>query len=153
MLSITRSGRRRIMRLSLMILCFGLLSACTVSLVAPYDQKTDQRLDIFSRSANTLLYQLEEQNAKQPVCRYENHAGAYRSLKVQLQTMTMHEQAKPDNTQTQDQISALQQRLDLFITDHKRVCPPAVAVQVAQKQINQMLGHILKLERSKRRDK
>ena len=153
MLSTTRKDQHKGLPLLLIILCFSLSSSCAVNMMSDYDSKTDERIESFSHTFNDLLYQLEEQNGKQPECGYENHADAYRNLKVQLQTMDMHEQAKPKNTQTQQQVTALQQRLNLFITDHKRVCPPVGAVMVAQKQVNQMLGHILKLERTKHRSK
>ncbi|MGB1008963.1 MAG: hypothetical protein ACPGVP_04535 [Thiolinea sp.] len=150
MLSITTKGRSKGIFIPLIILCFTLLSGCTVTMMSPYDNKTDLRIETFGKTVNSLMFHLEELDAKQPECRYENHVDTYRDLKVQLQTMDMHEQAKPNNTITQQQIATLQERLNSFITDHKRICQPAVAVSIAQKQINMMLGHILKLERNKR---
>nr|CAA6824047.1 MAG: Unknown protein [uncultured Thiotrichaceae bacterium] len=125
-------------------------SGCTVSLMSQYDEKTDERIELFGESANDLLFQLEELNAQKPECSYKNHTDSYRSLKVQLQTIQMHEQAKPKNTHTQKQVEALQNRVDQLITIHKKKCLPAAFISITQSQINDMLGHILKLERSKR---
>lgn len=154
MLSIITKVKVRCLHIPLIFLIFSMLTACTsVSMMAPYDTKTDQRVETFIKSVNSLLFQLEELDAKEPECSYAQHADSYRDLKVQLQIMDMHEQAKPNNTQTQKQIKKLRERLSSFITDHKRTCQPAAVVNIVQLQINAMLGHILKLERSKNGDK
>lgn len=129
---------------------FTLLSGCAVSMMSQYDEKTDERIEKFGESANTLLFQLEEQDAQEPECSYDNHTDSYRDLRVQLKTIRMHEQAKPKNTQTQKQVEALQERVDQLITIHKKKCLPAAFIGITQNQINDMLGHMLKLERSKR---
>lgn len=151
---ITKGAKARFLHIPLTILLFSLLSACTsVSMTAPYDAKTDQRVEAFSKSVNSLLFQLEDLDAKEPECGYAKHTGAYRDLKVQLQIMDMHEQAKPKNEPTQKQVKKLQELLELHITRHKGSCQPAVVVNITQRQINATLGHMLKLERSKNGDK
>ena len=150
MLSITQTGWLRSWCVPLMILCWSLLSGCTnVTMMSQYDEKTEQRIDQFSKNANQLLVRLEDIDAEKPECSYENHASAYQDLKVQLRIMHMHEQAKANNTKTQKQVESLQKRLQLLIKDHKRICQPAGAVHIAQQQINMMLGNILKLEHNK----
>ncbi len=151
MQSITLMGWHKRWHIPLFILCFSLLGGCTsVTLMSSYDEKTEQRVDQFSKSMNQLLVQLEDIDATAPQCAYAQHASTYQDLKVQLRIMHMHEQAKANNTPTHKQVASLQKRLQLLIDDHKRICQPAVAINIAQRQINSMLGNILKLEHNKR---
>jgi hypothetical protein len=134
-----------------LIVMLNLVSGCAVSMMSPYDEETNNRIGMLTDSTNHLLFHLEDLDAKKPDCEYENHAEQYRDIKVQLKSFQMYELAKPKNVQTLKQVEALQERISQLVTMHKKQCLPAAAVRVTQHQINSMLGHMIKLESSKRR--
>lgn len=130
---------------------FTLFSGCAVNMMSEYDEETSHRIETLTESTNDLLFHLEDLNAQEPDCEYENHSDRYREIKVQLKSFQMKEIAKTKNVQTVKQVEALQERIGQLVTMHKKQCLPAPVVTVTQNQINDMLGHMIKLESSKRK--
>lgn len=133
-----------------LVIAFTLLSGCAVNMMSKQDSETKERINALTDSTNELLYHLEDLNADKPECEYDNHAVQYREIKVQLKSFQMYEMAKIKNTQTVQQVEALQERVGQLVDMHKKQCLPAPVVKVTQNQINDMLGHMLKLESNKR---
>lgn len=129
---------------------FSFSSGCTVTMMTPQDSETKDRIGMITESANELLFELEDVAAEKPECEYEHHTERYRYLKVQLKSFQIYEMAKAKNVQTVKQVEALQERVNQLVDMHKKQCLPAPVVKVTQNQINDMLGHMLKLEKSKR---
>lgn len=139
------------LRITSLTVALTLFSGCAANMMSEYDSETSHRVEMLTESANDLLFHLEDLDAQKPECEYENHSDRYREIKVQLKSFQMSELAKTKNTQTTQQVEALQERIDQLVTMHKKQCLPAPAVKVTQNQINGMLGHMMKLESNKRK--
>ena len=138
------------LKITSVILIYSLLSGCAVNMMSPHDEETISRIGMLTDASNDLLFHLEDIGTEKPDCEYAQHADQYRDIKVQLKSFQMYEMTKPKNVHTQKQVEALQERINQLVTMHKKQCLPPAVVRITQNQINDMLGHMTKLESSKR---
>lgn len=138
-------------RAFLAMLCLALLSAC-ITLLAPYDEKTDQLATDLQRKISAHVEALD--GAEAPACLHGNHIQFYDEARVDLSTLSMRVRALELNQLSIQQVDDLRDSLITFEALHKRKdpdCLTSAEISPLRRAFDSHLGAILKLELAKKR--
>ncbi len=136
-----------------------LLGACTVTLMAPYDSKTEQMVSAlqssFSAERQALLYSYGT-----PDCVYSRQTGFYQKAHADIEDLRVHVGVFAKNAQTIEMVGLLDSSLSALEAQHKRreetrqgpeQCMSAQIMEPDFNGLAQSTGAILMLEKAKQR--
>lgn len=146
------SGRRIVT-----LLLAGLaLSACTVKLIADYDQETDRAVTALQRRMARHLIDIESKLGT-PKAEYAVYVEEYKELRVDVSALELRVNALPQNSITQEQIAIVHSMVETLEELHKEGFGANTegsreVLKSIQKDFDTALAAILKLELAKKRD-
>ncbi|MDP5278343.1 hypothetical protein Q9Q95_05345 [Sphingomonas sp. DG1-23] len=118
------SGRRRFVVTLLPLLWAPLLASCSVSLIAPYDSRTEEMVTQI-QSELSAFHQELIYDSKAPACVYSKHMGFYRTTHADIANLRVRVGAIAKNAQTADQVEALEKGVgDLELIHRNRENQP-----------------------------
>ena len=95
------------------LLLLPLLASCSVSLIAPYDSRTEEMVTQIQGELSAFHQTLIYAN-KAPDCVYSRHMGFYRTIHADIANLRVRVGAIAKNAQTKDQVEALEAGVDRF---------------------------------------
>ncbi|HEX8528171.1 hypothetical protein [Allosphingosinicella sp.] len=134
------------------ILLALVLSACTVTLVSPYDEQTDQMTTALQRAMS--LHFEELRGAEAPACTHENFRGFYRERRVEIGSLDLRARSIPRNSETVAQVEGLAGSLNALEQIHQNAgdtCLSAARLSPIERGFQQQFLAILTLELAKKR--
>jgi hypothetical protein len=122
--SCRRSGWRGFTTRLLALLLLPLLASCSVSLIAPYDSRTEEMVTQIQGELSAFHQELIYDN-KAPGCVYSKHMGFYRTIHADIANLRVRVSAIAKNAQTADQVAALERGVsDLELIHRNRENQP-----------------------------
>jgi len=123
------------------------VSGCThVTLISPYDEETDKSVTAIGKSIDALMTQLDSD----PVPAYTSVKPSYDTIRAEVATLRLRNDARPKNSLTVKQIDQLSAAFKDVEDQHKSGTLNHAMVPVARSQLDDAVGAILKLEIAKR---
>ncbi|UCD56014.1 MAG: hypothetical protein JSV16_09170 [Candidatus Hydrogenedentota bacterium] len=123
---------------------------CTIRLIAEYDEQTDRSVTALQRKMEAFFVHLGN-IAGTPEADYANYKDFYEEVRVDISAIKLRVDAKPLNTQTQEQIDLLERSVNDLEEIHELGIRHAEVVETLRKQFNTAFVAILKLELEKKR--
>lgn len=154
----SESVRRVLARSGSLLAALLLLAACTVRLIAPYDEQTDKSVTALQSHVDTFLLRMPGL-AGMPAGTYEHNQDFYVASKAELSAISVRAAAIPDNDITMKQLALLADSLETVRQLHALPPkPPATMtslsagdVESIRTAMNTSFTAILKLELAKKR--
>ena len=153
-----RHGRRISISMLVSLLALS-LGACTVTLMAPYDSRTEQMVSAlqssFSAERQALLYSYGT-----PDCVYSRQTDFYRKAHADIEDLRVHVGVFAQNSQTIEMVGLLDKSLSALEAGHKRreetrqgaeQCMSGPILEPDFNGLAQSTGAILMLEKAKQR--
>jgi hypothetical protein len=100
------------------ILLLPLLASCSVSLIAPYDSRTEAMVTQIQGELSAFHQTLIYAN-KAPDCVYSKHVGFYRTVHADIANLRVRVGAIAKNAQTKDQVEALEAGINSLEQIHR----------------------------------
>lgn len=152
------SVRRVLARSASLVAALLLLAACTVRLIAPYDEQTDKAVTALQSRLDTFLIWMPTLAGTEKGT-YEYQQGFYVQSKAELSAISVRAAAIPDNEITMKQLALLADSLETVRQLHALPPkPPATMTSLAAADVedirtamNTSFTAILKLELAKKR--
>jgi hypothetical protein len=110
--------RHPLVAILLPLLLFPLLASCSVSLIAPYDSRTEEMVTQIQGELSAFHQTLIYAN-KAPDCIYSKHVGFYRTIHADVANLRVRVGAIAKNAQTRDQVEALEAGIDSLEQIHR----------------------------------
>ena len=138
---------------SLILVALLPLAAC-VTLMAPYDEKTDEMATALQRKVSEHFETLE--GSQSPACLHQNFVQFYDGLRVDASALDVRARALDMNSQTQIQAAELMSMINNFEALHKLDsargdCLSSDELSPLRRGFDSAVGAILKLEVAKKR--
>jgi hypothetical protein len=96
---------------ALLLALLPLTASCAVSLIAPYDSRTEEMVTQIQSELSAFHQELIYAN-KAPDCVYSKHVGFYRTVHADIANLRVRVSAIAKNAQTGDQVEALEAGVD-----------------------------------------
>ncbi len=117
-----RASHRRVWRnfaaAMLPLLLLPLTTSCSVSLIAPYDSRTEEMVTQIQGELSAFHQELVYEN-KAPGCVYSKHVGFYRTIRGDIANLRVRVSAIARNAATADQVKALEAGVGDLETIHR----------------------------------
>lgn len=137
---------KNVLKLSLPFLLAVLLAGCAVTLVSSYDATTDQEVTALQKSVAALLNELDQN----PVPAFAVTKAQYDSIFIDLHSLYIRNEARPENTLTVRQLDALKAELTTLEKEHQQNELNEAMLGPARESLDQTFRAILKLELEKK---
>jgi hypothetical protein len=103
---------------ALVLALLPLLAACAVTLIAPYDSRTEEMVTQIQGELSAFHQELVYAHGT-PECVYSKHVGFYRTVRADIANLRVRVSAIAKNAQTEDQVAALKAGIDSLETIHR----------------------------------
>lgn len=140
---------------SLLLFAILLLTAC-ITLIAPYDEKTDTMASALQRKLSEHFEALD--GAQAPACFHSNYVGFYDDVRVDVSALDLRVRSFDLNAQTAAQTAELGSMVNKLealhkIASRKNECLSSAEVSPVRRAFDSAFSAILKLELAKKRGK
>jgi len=134
-----------------LILTFAAI-ACSVKLVADYDEATDKSVTELQRKMEAFLVDIQRKVGTDEAA-YSNHIGFYDDVHVDISAVKVRAAAREKNEITLEQLDLVQKNLDNLEKLHKLGFNSPQEIEPLRKAFNASFTAILKFELAKKRGK
>jgi hypothetical protein len=139
-------ARNRVEIMTLVVLAAVMLTGCTVTWISSYDETTDKGVTALQKSVASLLDHVDQN----PVPAYTALKPTYDSIRSELNSLHLRNEARPNNTLTVKQLDELQAAFNDLEKQHKDGRLNQAMVGPARQSLDQAFRAILKLELEKK---
>lgn len=117
---------RSLVAKALFLLLLPLAASCSVTLIAPYDSRTEEMVTQIQGEISAFHQELVYAY-RTPDCVYSKHVGFYRAIRADIANLRVRVSAIAKNAQTEDQVRALLAGIDDLEKIHRDREAEAVA--------------------------
>ena len=101
-----------------LLICLLLLSGCSLSLIADYDEQTLERLERIERDIEHLYLSMQTLKAHQR--QYNRFSGQYLELEINIRSMKRRQARRKNNSETLQQANILVQLWQQDMLNHQK---------------------------------
>jgi len=134
----------------ILILLFT-FSACSVRLIADYDETTDNEVTQLQKKVDTFLISLERMIGVDNEAAYSKNTKFYDEIRVDLSAIQVRAKARVNNEITLRQIEEIKKSLDALEQLHRLGFQKVEEIKPLRDAFNESFSAILKLELAKKK--